>query len=181
MKGRAIILSGPSGVGKDTLFRRWKELDSRLAKVITCTTRAPRDGEEDGRDYHFLSQAEFDQMVNDGELLEHKFVHGNWYGTPRAGVESLVDAGYLTVLMIDVQGALEMMRNHPEITGVFILPPTMEELERRITDRGTEGRTALLERLENAKTEVAAAAHYAHQVVNHDVESAVAELRRLFP
>lgn len=179
MRGRVVILSGPSGVGKDTLIEAWQALDPRVERVVTVTTRPPRPGERDGVDYRFVSHERFEEMARTGAFLEHKEVHGQRYGTPAAEVERLVREGKIAILKIDVQGALEVMDKLPEATSVFVLPPDWEELERRIRSRGLDSPEAIERRLENARGEVALAERYAHRIVNDDVARAVEALRAL--
>ena len=179
MKGVLMIVSGPSGVGKDTVLNRWFERDPNVKRVVSCTTRQPREGEVNGVDYHFLSPADFEGMVLDDQFLEHKNVHGNYYGTPLKQVEEMLAAGIVAILKIDVQGALTVTEKRPETTSVFLLPPSWEELERRLTSRGTEDAEALAKRLKNAKDELATAPKYQHQVVNDDIDKAVDELARI--
>lgn len=179
MTGRVVIFSGPSGVGKDTLLEIWSARDPRVCRVVSVTTRAPRGGEVEGEDYHFVPVEEFGRMVAEGAFFEHKNVHGNWYATPRAGLEELMTAGKIAVLKIDVQGALDVMALLPDALSVFILPPSWEELERRIRARNSDSAEAIERRLKNAREELALADRYAHRVVNDDRERAVDELERL--
>lgn len=176
MSGRVVILSGPSGVGKDTVIDAWRARDPRVRRVVAATTRDPRPGEVDGVDYHFLSDEEFLAMEKAGEFLESKLVHGRRYGTPLAGMRDLDAQGCIAILKIDVQGAIEAMTKLPDALSVMIVPPSWEELERRIRSRGTEGEDALRSRLDTAKAELAEAHRYSHRVVNDDVGRCVEEL-----
>lgn len=178
MSGRLVILSGPSGVGKDTLIEKWREADPRVQRVVACTTRQPRAGEVDGVDYHFVDADTFAGMAEGGAFLEHKRVHSNWYATPLAEVDRLLAQGKIAVLKIDVQGGLEVLRKRGDAQAVFILPPSMEELERRIRGRGTDGPEVVEERLRNARTEIQAGAAYPMHLVNADVDTCVKELLR---
>jgi guanylate kinase len=161
-----VILSGPSGVGKDTVIDAWRARNPRVQRVVAFTTRPPRDGEAEGVDYHFTTMPEFERMVGRGEFLEHKLVHGNYYATPIAGMEKLLDEGKVAVLKIDVQGALAAMSLRPDAMTVMLVPPSWEELERRIRRRGTEDEEDIQRRLQNAREEVARSDRYQHHIVN---------------
>ena len=180
MSGKLVILSGPSGVGKDTIIDAWREINPRVERVVATTTRAPRAGEENGIDYNFLTIPEFQTKAADGEFLEFKEVHGNWYATPLTEMENLLNAGRIAILKIDVQGALHAMTLRKDATSVFILPPSMEELEQRIRNRGTDDPAVIEQRLENAQDEVAMAPKYHHRIVNLDVDMTVSMLERIF-
>ena len=137
-RGVLFVFSGPSGVGKGTLKAKlFEEFADRIAYSVSATTRGPREGEVDGKDYFFISRQEFERRVKNNEFLEHAEFAGNCYGTPRAYVEKLLDSGMNVVLEIDVQGALQVMKSMPECVSVFILPPSFEELEHRLRGRGT--------------------------------------------
>lgn len=174
--GRVVILSGPSGVGKDTLLDAWLAADPRVAKVVTTTTRPMRAGEIPGRDYNFLSGEEFLRMHASGAFLEAKDVHGNWYASPREETERLVAEGKIAVLKIDVQGAREVMAQRPDALAVFLLPPDFATLEGRIRGRALDDEPAIRRRLADARAELAEADRYHHQVVNDDLARAVEEL-----
>jgi guanylate kinase len=179
MNGRLVILSGPSGVGKDTVLQAWRRVNHLVERVVATTTRAPRPGEADGVDYDFVSVIEFDQKVRMGEFLEHKLVHGNWYATPSGSVTKLLLAGKVAVLKIDVQGAIEVMAKRPDALSVFLLPPSWAVLEARIRARGTESEEVIAERLDNARFELSLADRYSHQVVNGDLCLAVEQLEAI--
>lgn len=176
---RVLILSGPSGVGKDTILARWRASDPRIAQAIACTTRAPRPGELDEVDYKFVCPADFDAMHARGEFLEAKNVHGNWYATRLSELERITRAGQWPVLKIDVQGALDVIAAHPEVLSIFLLPPSTEELTRRLRARASDSEAEIARRLEDALHELAQACHYRHRVVNDDPDRAVAELMEL--
>lgn len=176
MAGKLVIVSGPSGSGKDTILKAWRSLRPDVARVLTFTTREPRDGEIDGVHYRFVTDDEFQQMVDRNEFLEHKNVHGDRYGSPRAEVEKLLAQGKTVVLQIDVQGAMDVVKVMPEAITVFLLPPSLEELERRLRARGTETEESLRTRLENAKREMDVASRYKVQIINDVVEKAVRKL-----
>jgi guanylate kinase len=179
MSGRIVILSGPSGVGKDTVIERWKELDSRVERVIAYTTRTPRTGEVDGVDYHFVSREHFERMAAEGKFLEWKEVHGNLYATPLNDMEDLLADDKIAILKIDVQGGVEAMALRPDALSIFLTPPSWDELERRIRARGADDPNAIEKRLQNARDELAIAPRYAHRVVNDDLSRAVAEIQEL--
>lgn len=181
-RGVLFVFSGPSGVGKGTLKAKlFEEFASRIAYSVSATTRGPREGEVDGKDYFFISRQEFERRVKNNEFLEHAEFAGNCYGTPRAYVEKLLDSGMNVVLEIDVQGALQVMKSMPECVSVFILPPSFEELEHRLRGRGTETEEKVRERLETAKRELPYAPQYDYQIVNGgDIEAAYQSLRDVF-
>ena len=181
-RGVLFVFSGPSGVGKGTLKAKlFEEFADRIAYSVSATTRGRRDGEVDGKDYFFISRHEFERRVKNNEFLEHAEFAGNCYGTPRAYVEKLLDSGMNVVLEIDVQGALQVMKSMPECVSVFILPPSFEELERRLRGRGTETEEKVRERLETAKRELPYAPQYDYQIVNGgDIEAAYQSLREVF-
>jgi guanylate kinase len=179
MTGRLVILSGPSGVGKDTVIDAWKARDPRVERVIAYTTRAPRTGEQDGVDYHFVSVDQFLECANAGEFLEAKEVHGHHYATPLKDMNALLEAGKIAVLKIDVQGALTAMALRPDAISVFLLPPDGPELVRRLRERGTDDNATILKRLENASGEIALSERYQNRIVNDSVDAVVAKLTEL--
>lgn len=181
-RGVLFVFSGPSGVGKGTLKAKlFEEFADQIAYSVSATTRGPREGEVDGKDYFFISRQEFERRVKNNEFLEHAEFAGNCYGTPRAYVEKLLDSGMNVVLEIDVQGALQVMKSMPECVSVFILPPSFEELEHRLRGRGTETEEKVRERLETAKRELPYAPQYDYQIVNGgDIDAAYAQLRAVF-
>lgn len=179
MSGKIVILSGPSGVGKDSVLERWKQADANVVRVVAYCTRAPRTGEQDGIDYHFRSREEFMRMADAGDFLEYKEVHGNLYATPLKDMEALLAQGKIAVLKIDVQGALTVMEKRPDVLSIFLLPPSFEELERRIRSRGTDDEATIQKRLSNARDELAVADRYQYRVVNDDIDRAVAEIMEI--
>ena len=174
-----VILSGPSGVGKDTVIDAWAARDPRVARVVAYTTRAPRVGERDGVDYRFVTVDSFLECAEMGDFLEAKEVHGHHYATPLKDMEALLAAGKVAVLKIDVQGALAAMALRPDAISVFLLPPDPHELERRLRERGTDDPATIARRLENARGELALSERYAHRLVNDDVASVVERLIEL--
>ncbi|MGN1002286.1 MAG: guanylate kinase [Oscillospiraceae bacterium] len=174
-KGRLIVISAPSGCGKSTVVRRLMEKRDNLRFSVSATTRLPREGEVDGVDYFFVDRAEFDRMVRDGEFLEHAVYVGNGYGTPRKAVDRLLDAGYDVLLDIDVQGAMQIREKRPDALLVFLLPPSFEELEKRLVLRGKDSREVIDRRLETARAECGYAEKFDRVIVNDELERAVDE------
>lgn len=179
MTGRLVIFSGPSGVGKDTLLDRWAAIDPLVQRVVTYTTRPPREGEAAGVAYHFVSEEDFKRMAAEGAFLEAKQVHGNLYGSPGRETDTLIAEGKIAVLKIDVQGASEVLKQRPDATTVFIAPPSFEELERRMRSRALDTEAVIQTRLQNARWELDQADAYGNRVVNDDLNRAVAELERI--
>jgi guanylate kinase len=178
-KGVLVILSGPSGVGKDTVIDAWRAQNGRVQRVVAYTTRQPREGEQNGLDYHFVTKDQFFTHVQAGDFLEYKEVHGNFYATPLKDMEAMLAAGKIAILKIDTQGALNVMGLRPDAVTIFILPPSGEELERRIKGRGTDDWAAIEKRLDNARAEIAVADKYRYRIVNIDVKEVVAQLEEI--
>ncbi|HIS95140.1 MAG TPA: guanylate kinase [Candidatus Ventricola gallistercoris] len=181
-KGVLFVFSGPSGVGKGTLTQMlFNEFDGQLAYSVSATTRPPRPGEVNGRDYFFITRQEFEQRLENNSFLEHAQFAGNDYGTPRDYVTNLLDQGVNVLLEIEVQGALQVRKSMPQSVSVFILPPSFEELEHRLRGRGTESEEKIEKRLETARKEIAYAPTYDYQIVNgSDIGAAYAQLRNIF-
>ncbi len=176
MAGRLVILSGPSGVGKDSVLHAWKASNPNVQRVVAYTTRPPRVGEMDGVDYNFVSRSRFSQLIDEGAFLEHKEVFGNSYATPLHDMEALLEQGKIAVLKIDVQGALTAMHHRPDAISIFLLPPDIEELGRRIRGRGTDDPADIERRLRHAWEEIELSNQYGHRVVNRDLGEAVREI-----
>jgi guanylate kinase len=176
---RAVVITGPSGVGKGTLIRHLLDRIPELELAVSATTRPPRPGELDGVDYHFLDDAEFVARVRAGEFLEHAEYSGRRYGTLRAELERRVRDGVPVVLEIEVQGARLVRESMPEALQVFIAPPSREALRTRLVGRGTDPPEQVAARLEVAERELAAQGEFAHVVVNDRLEDAVEELERV--
>ena len=175
-RGLLVVISGPSGVGKDTVIRRLLELDPNLVYSVSGTTRPPRPGEKPDQNYTVLTRERFRQLVQEGAFLEHASYNGNLYGTFRERVESARDAGRDVVLKIDVQGAGQVRSQAPDAVSVFVVAPSAAELERRRVERGSESAKDLESRREIAAREMTQASHYDHVVTNDDVERAAREI-----
>jgi guanylate kinase len=179
---RIVILSGPSGAGKTTVVRELlRSSPVPLVLSVSATTRRPRTGEVDGREYHFLSSAEFARQRAAGEFLECKevFGRGDWYGTLRREVTTGLEQGKWVLLEIDVEGAMAVRERFPDCVMVFLHPGSLEELERRLRGRGTDSEESIRRRLEVATGELARASEYSYQVVNETPAQAVAEIRAI--
>ncbi len=172
-KGCLIVVSGASGTGKGTVCAQLLKKRPSLRYSISATTRNPRNGEQDGVQYYFHTRESFEKLIKDGGLLEWADVYGNYYGTPKAPVDKFLEEGQDILLEIDTQGALNVMEKMPEGIFVFLLPPSMEELERRLRTRGTDSEEVILRRLDAARGEVNVAKKYRYVVVNDVVENAV--------
>ncbi|WP_420127924.1 guanylate kinase [Longimicrobium sp.] len=171
-----LVLSAPSGAGKTTIARRLHDRRGDVVFSVSATTRAPRPGEVDGVDYHFVAEDEFRRMIGAGELIEWAEVHGAFYGTPLANVGQAAERGRFLLLDIDVQGARQIRAAVPEAVHVFILPPSGETLVQRLVGRGSEDDVRVQRRLKNALAEIATAAEFDHVVVNDDLDEAVADV-----
>ena len=174
-KGKLIVISGPSGAGKSTVVGKAIQGRSDMCFSTSVTTRAPRPGEVDGRDYFFIDEQRFQEMVERGELLEHARYVSHSYGTPRAFVERQMNGGMNVILDIEVQGARQVKEQMPEAVLIFILPPSMEELRRRLVNRGTDSPEVIENRLIRAREELKEASRYDYIVCNDDLDTAAAE------
>lgn len=179
-KGKLIILSGPSGVGKGTIREKLFEDESlNLAYSISMTTRSPRAGEQDGVDYFFVSEEEFLNTIQEKGLIEWAQFVGNYYGTPRKYVEELLEAGKNVLLEIEVQGATQVRSMFPQALTIFIVPPTIEELERRIRGRRSEEEEVVQQRLNKAKYELTLTHQYQFVVENNDLDQTVHDVEQI--
>lgn len=179
LTGRLVVVSGPSGVGKGTVVAEAVRHRPDLRVSVSATTRCPRDGEVDGRNYHFLSRREFKERVAKGDMLEYAEFAGNLYGTPRADVIDALSQGATVLLEIELQGARQVKNAMPESLTVFLEPPSMFELAARLRNRGTEDAAAVDQRLRVAEGEIAAASEFDVRLVNTDVHDTVTKLLRL--
>ncbi|MGV7122437.1 guanylate kinase [Sphingopyxis sp. 550A] len=179
-RGVLFVLSSPSGAGKTTISRMMLDADSDIALSISATTRPPRPGEVDGVHYHFVDTERFKKMAADGEFLEWAHVFGHRYGTPRAPVEELLAAGKDVLFDIDWQGAQQLYQEAgPDVVRVFVLPPTMEELERRLRSRGTDSDAVIAARMERAANEISHWDGYDYVLINDDVDGCFDEVRAI--
>ncbi len=177
--GLLIVLSGPSGVGKDAVLSKFMALGTGVKKCVTCTTRPKREAEVDGVDYTFLTEDEFKRRQAAGGFLESAVYCGNMYGTPRDWVEQENAQGHDVVLKIEVQGGVEVKRQKPDCVMIFLVPPSMEELERRLRGRSTDSDEAIAGRLERAKKELEVASGYDYVVENDTIAQAAQDLNAI--
>ena len=178
-RGLLIVVSGASGTGKGTVCKKILNDLPEVAYSISATTRAPRPGEVDGKEYYFLDVDEFKSWIADGKFLEYAEVYGNFYGTPLNKIEERLNRGEDILLEIDVQGALNVKKKCPEGIYIFLLPPSLEELKRRIEGRGTETPESLSRRLKNAVAEIKIGTEYDYVVVNDTIDNAVAQIKSI--
>ena len=176
MIGNLFILTAPSGAGKTTLVSRLLARDAGIEKSISSTTRTPRPGETNGKDYHFVDVDRFARMRDDGEFVEWAEVHGNFYGTSREWLESRMSAGRDVLLEIDWQGAQQVRTRFPKAVGIFILPPSVEELERRLTARGQDSLEVIRRRVLGARDEMRHVGEFDYVIINRNLETALEDL-----
>jgi len=179
MKGNLIIISSPSGGGKGTLIREILKTTPAIGYSVSYTTRTPREGEEHGRDYFFVSYKEFSDLIKQNEFLEYAEVHGNFYGTSKTRVDFEIENGRDVILEIDVQGAENIVKSFPEAVSIFILPPSFEILCERLTARATETNENLALRLKNSFGEVQKFKEFQYPVINDDRSKATSDLRTI--
>lgn len=178
--GMLVILSGPAGSGKDTVIAELFKSDIDITKSVSMTTRAPREGEVDGVDYIFVSEEDFLDAVEDGELLEYARYGINYYGTPKGPVDKWLDDGHKVILKIDVEGAGNIRKMYPDAVSIFIMPPTMEILEKRLRNRGSEEEEDVLRRLRIAVREIERCREeYDYVVINDDLKDAVDDIKTI--
>ena len=176
--GKLIVITGPSGVGKGTLVKLMRQRHPQLQVSTSATTRQPRWGEQHGVDYFFLSKEDFETAIHNQELLEWAEYAGNYYGTPKAGVIEQIQAGNYILLEIELAGARAIANIFPAAIRIFIMPPSIEELEQRIRTRGTNTEESIARRLEIARKEIAASDEFDFKIVNDDLDSAIAQLEK---
>jgi len=175
-KGTLFVISAPSGAGKSTLIEIIRPMFPDMLYSVSCATRAMRKGEIEGKDYYFVTKDKFQRMIEAGEFLEWKHVHGNMYGTPAGPVRKAIETGRSMILDIDVEGAKEVFRAFPDSVGIFISAPDMMTLEKRLRLRGTDSEESIATRLANAGSETEMASIFRYQIVNDDLEKAVSDL-----
>jgi guanylate kinase len=176
-RGLLLILSSPSGAGKTTLARRLMVWDPTIRFSVSATTRDPRAGERDGQEYHFRSRADFERMVTAGEMLEHAEVFGHHYGSPRAPVEAALQSGFDTLFDIDWQGGQQIKQAmRDDVVSVFILPPSIAELDRRLRERGQDSAEVIAGRMAKSRDEISHWAEYDYVLVNNDLEATFGSL-----
>jgi guanylate kinase len=176
-RGLLIVLSGPAGVGKDTLIEQWQLVAPNVRRLVTYTTRPQALTERHGLDYYFVTEEEFEVLRERGAFIEYAQVHGNWYGTPRREMEDLREAGRDVVLRIDVQGAMQVRQQYPEAILIFVAPPSLQELEQRLRRRGRDDEESIQLRLMNARDEMEYIPRYDYLVINDDLNRALETLR----
>lgn len=178
--GMLVVLSGPAGSGKDTVLAELFKSDFDITKSISMTTRKPRDGETDGIDYIFVNEEDFLDAVEDGELLEYARYGVNYYGTPKGPVDKWLDDGHIVILKIDVEGASNIRKIYPDTVSIFIMPPSMQILEKRLRDRGSEDEEDVIRRLKIAFNEIERCRNeYDYVVINDDLQDAVDDIKTI--
>lgn len=175
-KGMLVVLSAPSGCGKDTVFREICKRRNDVVESVSATTRQPREGEVDGVNYFFMTEEEFTNMIDSNGLIEYAKYNGNYYGTPVKGVEKAISEGKVCFLIIEVQGAQNVIKAYPDCVSIFLLPPSEEVLYKRLYGRNTESDEMIAKRLEISKVELSCKDKYKYNVINDDLEVCVNEI-----
>jgi len=177
MSGDLFVVVAPSGAGKTSLVNAVLRAEPGIRLSVSFTTRAPREGEVEGRDYHFVSRAAFEAMIAAGDFLEHANVYGNYYGTSRRWIEAELEGDHDVLLEIDWQGAMQVRSLFPRMVGIFILPPSIEELRRRLTARGKDSPEAIERRMASAREEISHVLEFEYIIVNEQFDVAIADLQ----
>ena len=178
-RGHLYVIAAPSGAGKTSLLKALTARRPGLEFSVSCTTRNPRPGETDGRDYHFIGRKDFERLVEADEFIEHANVFGNLYGTRKSVVEAALAEGRDLILEIDWQGAQQVRAIYPDCVGIFILPPSIEELERRMRSRGQDAEAVIRRRLDNARGEMEHAGEFDYAIINKDFQTALRKLAEI--
>lgn len=178
-KGLLVVLSAPSGCGKDTVFKALEKLRDDVVESVSATTRAPRKGEVHGINYFFLSRDVFEKKIHEGGFFEYAEYSGNYYGTPIAGVQEAIDDGKVCFLIIEVQGAKNIMKMYPDCVSIFLYPPSFEILELRLRGRMSDSDDVISKRLDIAREEIKAANCYKYQVLNDVLDDAVYKINKI--
>lgn len=176
MKGKIYLIAGPSGVGKGTVVKKILSLDENVAVSVSATTRDPRDGEVDGVNYFFMDRDGFEQLIKEDGFLEYAEYAGNYYGTPKKDLFAKLESGLDVILEIEVQGCMQVMEKLPEVDSVFLLPPSLDELEKRLRGRQSESEEVIEKRLSIARKELAQKEKFKYNVVNNTVDDAANEI-----
>jgi guanylate kinase len=177
MAGDLFVVVAPSGAGKTSLVNRLLGVETGIRLSVSHTTRAPREGEVDGREYHFVSREAFEAMIAAGDFLEHANVYGNYYGTSRRWIEAELAGEHDVLLEIDWQGAMQLRKLFPRLVGIFILPPSLAELRRRLTARGKDSAEVIERRMASAREEISHVLEFEYIIVNEQFDAAVADLQ----
>ncbi|MBQ8795181.1 MAG: guanylate kinase [Clostridia bacterium] len=175
-RGKLFVYAGASGVGKGTIMKELLKKNESIKLSVSATTRSPREGEVDGREYFFVTKEKFKEMIAQEGFLEHAQYCDNFYGTPKAYVDEQLDKGYNVFLEIELQGAQNVLRLRPDAVSIFVMPPSVDELERRLRTRGTETEEAIIKRLSQAQVEMDNAKMYQYIIVNDDLDKAVEDV-----
>lgn len=178
-KGMLVVLSAPSGCGKDTVFKALKQKREDVVESVSATTRKPRPGEVDGVNYFFLTEDEFIEMIDNNGLIEYAQYNNNYYGTPTKGVNQAIEDGKICFLIIEVQGAQRVMKLYPDCVSIFLLPPSLEVLKKRLHGRETDSEEMINERLAISKVELGFKNKYTYNVVNDDLDVCVNEIEKI--
>ena len=176
---RLTIITGPSGVGKGTVVKNILKKDKNIWLSISATTREPRKGEENGRDYYFLTTKNFKEMIENEMFLEWAEFAGNYYGTPINDIKEKIKNGYKVILEIEVEGACQVREKFPDINSIFLLPPNKKELEKRIRNRGTENEKSIIQRLERADFEISSSKDFDYVLKNYEIDTTADEILKI--